>query len=145
MPSSCNCDRDGTHSLPLVGLASDVGVGRHAVIVSAAQSLAALGMQTCRRLHQLRYPEGGGPKLGMCMSLYLFRPAGRAAPLLAVGYEAGHVALWDTSRTLAPLAVTRLHEEPVLSLFADAQGSGAVTAILWWRQLAHVDSSLLTT
>ena len=71
------------------------------------------------------------------MSLQLFRPAGRAAPLLAVGYEAGHVALWDTSSTSAPLAVTRLHEEPVLSLFVDAHGSGAMHCHRMHRNVAE--------
>ena len=86
--------------------------------------LKILALQACQRLCTMQYPEERGPKLGMCMSLHLFTPVNRAAPLLAVGYEAGHVALWDTCSTSAPLAVTRLHEEPVLSLFIDARGSG---------------------
>ena len=86
--------------------------------------------QTCRPLLQLRQPESG-TKLGMCMSLQLFaRPAGLSVPqggsalMLAVGYEAGHVAIWDTGSVAAPLAVARLHEEPVLSLVIDAAGTG---------------------
>ena len=74
----------------------------------------------------------GDTKLGMCMSLQLFeRPSGESSPhrdpvlLLAVGYEAGHVAVWDTGSAKAPLAVARLHEEPVLSLFIDHSGTGA--------------------
>ncbi len=90
-------------------------------------------MQACQPVLWLQQPEGD-TKLGMCMSLQLFdRPAGPpdgqhdgAAPLLAVGYEAGHVAVWDTTGSpRAPLAVTRLHEEPVLSLFIDGDGKGA--------------------
>ena len=88
-------------------------------------------MQACRPVLWLQQPEGG-TKLGMCMSLQLFdRPSGPAnrqqdgaAPLLAVGYEAGHIAVWDTGAPKAPLAVARLHEEPVLSLFIDASGTG---------------------
>ena len=85
-------------------------------------------------MRQLQQPEGG-KKLGMCMSLQLFarplEPSARqdgAALLLAVGYEAGHVAIWDVSSPMsAPLAVARLHEEPVLCLIIDAAGTGVQT------------------
>lgn len=80
----------------------------------------------------------------MCMSLQLFArptgpsvPRGGAAPLLAVGYEAGHVAIWDTSSPSAPLAVARLHDEPVLSLIIDAQGTGVQPFSSWTYRVRY--------
>ena len=80
-------------------------------------------------LAETRMPEGG-PSLGMCMSLQLFRRAGVLGLYLAVGHEAGHVAVWDLGELSAPVAVSRLHEEPVLGLVIDADGAGMVTSVL---------------
>ena len=79
--------------------------------------------QACQLVTELRQPEGS-PKMGMCMSMQLFQRPPDAALYLAVGYEAGHVAVWNTQAPAAPLAVARLHEEPVLGLAIDANGTG---------------------
>lgn len=67
---------------------------------------------------------GSTPSLGMCMSLQLFSRPEQSGIHLAVGYEAGHVAIWDLDDVSAPVAVTRLHEEPVLGLIIDPNGGG---------------------
>jgi len=56
--------------------------------------------------------------VGMCLSMKLFRgPSTSGHVLLAVGYEAGHVIIWDPAAPAAgPLAHGKLHEEPVMSL-----------------------------
>lgn len=77
-------------------------------------------------LVEVRQPEGG-PSLGMCMSLQLFRRPGLAGLFLAVGHEAGHVVVWDLGNLSAPVAVSRLHEEPVLGLVIDSDGAGVVS------------------
>ena len=81
-------------------------------------------VQACEMLTELKQ-QGGMPSLGMCMSLQLFSRPGLSGRFLAVGYEAGHVAIWDIGMMSAPVAVTRLHEEPVLGLFIDSSGAGA--------------------
>lgn len=81
--------------------------------------------QDFKMLAEMRQPEGG-PSLGMCMALQLFRRPESPSLYLAVGHEAGHLALWDLGDLSAPVAVSRLHEEPVLGLVIDTNGAGAV-------------------
>jgi hypothetical protein len=60
----------------------------------------------------------------MCMSMHAFRHSGNA--YLAVGYEAGHVAVWRLSVTAQPLMAAQLHKEAVMAIAIDSSASGAI-------------------
>lgn len=71
---------------------------------------------------------------GMCMAAKLFLGPQKQVSL-AVGYEAGHVIVWDVAqaatpslvRTCQPLASGKLHSEPVMALDIDIGGSSGVS------------------
>lgn len=73
--------------------------------------------------------QGEGMKCGMCMALHLCTHQG--ALHLLVGYEDGTVALWDCHRPQTPLAMQRLHSEPVMGLCLTSDGSGAIHNYLY--------------
>ena len=78
-------------------------------------------LQAAARLATFRLPLG--VNYGMCMSMHTFRHGGLA--YLAVGYEAGHVAVWQLSVAAQPLMASQLHKEAVMALAIDSKASGA--------------------
>lgn len=78
-------------------------------------------LQAAARLATFRLPLG--VNYGMCMSMHAFRHGGLA--YLAVGYEAGHVAVWQLSVAAQPLMASQLHKEAVMALAIDSNASGA--------------------
>jgi hypothetical protein len=78
-------------------------------------------LQGAARLATFRLPLG--VNYGMCMSMHAFRHGGLA--YLAVGYEAGHVAVWQLSVAAQPLMASQLHKEAVMALAIDSNLSGA--------------------
>lgn len=76
--------------------------------------------QSAKRLAAFRLPPG--VTYGMCMSMHAFRHGGQA--YLAVGYEAGHVAVWRLSECSQPLMAAQLHKEAVMALVIDSSASG---------------------
>lgn len=81
------------------------------------------GIQSAKRLAVFRLPPG--VTYGMCMSMHAFRHGGRA--YLAVGYEAGHVAVWRLSECSQPLMAAQLHKEAVMALVIDSSATGGVS------------------
>lgn len=78
-------------------------------------------LQAAARLATFRLPLG--VNYGMCMSMHAFRRGGLA--YLAVGYEAGYVAVWQLSVVAQPLMASQLHKEAVMALAIDSDASGA--------------------
>lgn len=76
--------------------------------------------QSGKRLAVLGLPPG--VTYGMCMSMHAFRQGGLAH--LAVGYEAGHVAVWRLSEGGQPLVAAQLHKEAVMALALDSHAAG---------------------
>ena len=78
------------------------------------------------RLLSLRPPERGcGGKVGMCTALCL----GDGGRSLFVGYESGHLALFDLRSPKDPLFTESLSGgEPLMSVDVDAGGKGGVAA-----------------
>lgn len=77
-------------------------------------------MQIATRHTSFRLP---GVTYGMCMSMHAFRHGG--AVYLAVGYEAGHAAVWRLSAPGQPLMAAQLHKEAVMALTIDGSAAGA--------------------
>ena len=70
---------------------------------------------------------------GMCMAVKLFQDA-QGKILLAVGYEGGHVVIWSipvekerNRNFLKPLALGKLHSEPIMALEIDGLGTTGVS------------------
>lgn len=64
-------------------------------------------------------PPPKATNTGMLMAVSLHQPPSSAHPLIAAGYESGHVALWrrnPTSQTWESTYLSHSHSQPVLSI-----------------------------
>ena len=80
------------------------------------------GPKVCRVFMAAALPR---PKSGMLMSLHSVWHPGLGRTLLCAGFESGHVAVWDAGgQAEAPLlALTQVHQEPVLTTVFSPNGS----------------------
>ena len=60
----------------------------------------------------------------MCMAAALFKQPGQDDLYLAVGYEDGTLAVWDTAQPDQAVMSARLHAEPIMAVAIDAHGAG---------------------
>ncbi len=112
------CDADSAGEAPaLLALPGDAEDRAEVRCLSCGAALAALD------------GARAADKSGLLMALRLFEARGRV--LLAAGYEAGTVLVWDLGGGFAAprvLAQGKLHAEPVMALDVDADGGGGVSS-----------------
>lgn len=127
----CGRFSEPAYRLPAAGLSfckaalDDVGTGTLVVPAHEPSEVAIYDLRQREQVAVLPTPPGE-QKLGMCMSLQMFRSS-TAKLLLAAGYEDGSAILWDVAERAALSRECR-HDDPILSLAVDpTRGTMAIT------------------